>query len=234
MLTNLHYYGHYRRYASQPARVRHAPRTADWVTFGRKSAVDVRMPQETSVQLNAAYKSETINYARNLTRNVVGLKDSAKMFVYDAAGQAFGDDSWQWIEEDIENFVSAYNGLRKIAAHQGHSLLLTDFTASMDSYTRLNREKILKLGLKINRERNLEFAGQVPKQLRGQDMRTSLDSVSEFFKQSYRNTASLLEHPLTKHMNFRSLSFYYNYRFGPSGENAFTLMENGILLDVAV
>jgi len=233
MLTNLHYYGHYRRYASQTAKVREVPRTANWVTFGRKASPGKKLPKA-NILLNAAYKNETITYARSLSRNVVSLKDSAKMFVYDAMGKSYGDSFWHWIEEDIDNFVTAYNGLRSIAARHGHSLILTDFTAQMDSYTRLNRENILKLGVRINKERNLEFGGQVPTGLRSRDVRKSLGNVSEYFKQSYKSTAMLLEHPLTKHMNFRSLDFYYNYRLSDNGNNAFTLMENGILVDVAV
>ncbi|MCL2171859.1 MAG: hypothetical protein FWB71_06840, partial [Defluviitaleaceae bacterium] len=144
------------------------------------------------------------------------------------------DNFWHWIEEDIENFVSAYNGLRKIAKNTGHSALLTNFTARMDSHARLNRALILKLGVKINRQRELVFGGTVPANLRNQDMRSSLEPIADFFKSSYKSATGLLKHPLAEHMNFRSLDFYYNYRFGPAGENTLIQMERGVLVDVAV
>ena len=230
MLTNLHYYGHYRKYATQN-RVRQIPRTAQWVTIGRKSEIAITA-KNTSFMLNTAYKNETITFARQLSRNIVGLKESAKMFVYDAIGHSYGDNYWHWIEEDIENFVRSYNALRRIARHTGHSAILADFTGQMDRHTDENRDSILKLGMKINNHRELEFPGQVPKNLREQNMKKSLEIITDFFKKSYTKTTDLLKHPLGKHMNFTSLDFYYNYRISNNGGSPLIQLESGILLDV--
>ncbi|MCL2416130.1 MAG: hypothetical protein FWD01_04875 [Defluviitaleaceae bacterium] len=238
MLTNLHYYGHYQNYAKSAQNPRRAAGHASWITLGKKpDIVPISPPQNAKILLNRAYKGESISYARNLSRNVVGLKDAARMFVYDALGNSGGEKFWHWIEEDIENFVTSYNGLREIAATQNHSPILVDFTAQMDSHTQLSRETILKIGMKINNRNNLEYEGQIPiRQNEGAERKKSMEAIRKYFMGSYEKASSFLEHPLAKHMNFRQLELYYNYRFGVQGNisNAFTLMENGILVDIAV
>jgi hypothetical protein len=50
----------------------------------------------------------------------------------------------------------------------------------------------------------------------------------------YKKTADFLDKPLSEHMSFRPLSYYYSYKFGAVTHNPFRLVESGMLVDLAV
>ena len=234
MLTNLFYYGHYRNLAA-----RMDSRGQSFSSFGTpKRAWPANiMPQKSAmdnpkVLLNKADSDKVINYAKTLSSSIVGLKDAAKMFLFDMAavernGTTTFENHMQWIEEDLQNFISSYNKLQRVAI-TGHSGELARFAHYIKSYTAQNSETLSHLGIITYNNNSLSYHGMAATATK----QTALNTV-DIFKTAYSAAKDFLQAPLSHHMEFKGLGYYYNYTIGNYSENTFKIIDAGTLLDIA-
>jgi len=50
----------------------------------------------------------------------------------------------------------------------------------------------------------------------------------------YESTGDFLQLPLSEHMNFRNLKYYYNYKTGSISKDSFTIIESGMIVNEVV
>ena len=235
MLTNLYYYGHYQSFISRiPSANRRRP------IEGAQKAWQTLKPVPTmsdpAVLLNKAYKNKVVSYANTLSRGVTNMKDAAKMFVFDGqyANRNFDivglEPNWHWLEEDIDNFVNAYNGIQDLSLSTNHSPAFIQFSFQMRNYIRENENILQLIGVANQDSFRLTFENRESPEITPHD----IDAAMDFFKGTYSRVDSFLSAPLAHHMEFRGLSYYYNYKIGDIQENTFAIIERGLIIDMAV
>ena len=233
MLTSMYYYNHYRNYVARTNISAKAPLAHAWPAdiVGPASG---RLASGSSVLLNKAQTSRVLDYARTLSSGIVGLKDAAKMFLYDMYliernGTISFENHLQWVEEDLRNFISSYNNIQQITSNYAHSPELTHFAHYIRNFTEQSSQILSHLGVIAYNDNNLTYHG-----MGTMTSKEAAKQAVDTFKGAYRAARDFLERPLAQHMDFRGLNYYYNYTIGRESESTFGLVGAGMLLDVAV
>ena len=233
MLTSMYYYNHYRSYVQRTTSSAKTPMARAWPAdiVGPPAG---RIAPGSSVQLNKASTNRVMDYARDLSANVVGMKDAAKMFLYDMHlidrnGTITFESHLQWIEEDLQDFIRSYNNIQNINSNFGHSPELTHFAHYIRNFTQDSSQILSHLGVITYNENSLTYHG-MGNTANKETARQAVDT----FKGAYNATRDFLMHPLAQHMEFKGLNYYYNYTIGNASESTFGLIGSGMLLDVAV
>jgi len=229
----MHYYSHYRNYVQRTTAGIRSPMARAWPAdiVGPASS---RVAPGSTVQLNKSATNRVINYARDLSASIVGLKDSAKMFLYDMhlierGGAITFDSHLQWVEEDLQNFIATYNNIQHIDQLYGHSAELTHFAHYMRNFTQESSQILSHLGVITYDQHSLTYHGMATTASK-ETARRAVDT----FKSTYNAARDFLNHPLAQHMEFKGLNYYYNYTIGSASDATFELIGSGTLLDVAV
>jgi len=230
MLTSLHYYNHYRSFVA-----RNSPNNAFAKRAWPADNIAPRtLSEKPAVLLNTSDTSKVVGYARALSAGIVGLKDSAKMFVHDMTTleknpMATFENHLQWIEEDLEGFISSYNKIQNISSARLNNHDLSRLAHSFRDFSSTNSEILNHLGIISHNAGGLTYHG-----FANTANRDAAQNAVETFKSAYSMARGFLKQPLTHHMNFRDLSYYYNYTIGDAGSNTFAIVQSGMLVDIIV
>ncbi|MDR2166697.1 MAG: hypothetical protein LBE35_02445 [Clostridiales bacterium] len=237
MLTSIHYFSQYRDYV-----LRHSSGQNN--NFNRalydrgtngQATILTSAPEtsQISVHLNKAYNSRVLQYVRILGQNIVSLKDASRLFVQDsgnldftAGGNIGFADHLRWIEEDLRNFAVSYNNLDYLSQRVSHSAGLADFTHSIRNITRGHEAYLTHLGIMAADEGGLVYHG-----IGNTATKEITRAAAEAFRATYEASRGFLEHPMTHHLEFRDLNYYYNYTIGNAPQDSFRLIESGLLID---
>jgi S-formylglutathione hydrolase FrmB len=65
-------------------------------------------------------------------------------------------------------------------------------------------------------------------------LRSALDGLAEAAEKIYNKTTDFLTVPLSEHMSFYPLSYYYDYRLGGIAQNMYEVVSSGLIVDVAI
>jgi len=231
----MYYYNHYRNYVNRAEGMASAknPMTRAWPVDIIGSNASRAMTGSNTVLLNKAQNSHVLDYARNLSTNIVNLKEAAKMYIFDMhlidGGIASFESHLQWIEEDLQSFIDSYNNIQNITSRYEHSPELTNFAHYMRSFARQDSQILSNLGVITFNESSLTYHG-----LGETPSRETARQAVDAFKIAYGATREFLEHPLAHHMEFEGLNYYYNYTIGKTSESTFGLIGSGMLLDIAI
>ena len=225
MLTTLFYYGHYRDFFSKSSNAGH-------VWYPNSTRQNIIAPQDSVVMLNKARNDKIIDYAKELSSCIVGLKDAAKMYIYDMHliernGTVTFENHLQWVEEDLRGFITSYNHLQSV--NTGHSRELGNFAHYIRNFTKINSEVLSHIGIVAYDDANLTYHG-----MGSMISHEAAKKAVNTFEQAYNAARGFLEQPLSRHMEFKGLDYYYNYTIGPMGNNTFGIIQSGMLIDVAV
>jgi hypothetical protein len=229
----MYYYNHYRNYVARTSSAVKTPMARAWPADIVGPAAG-RIAPGSSVLLNKAQTGPVLDYARNLASGIVGLKDAAKMFLYDMHlinrnGTITFESHLKWVEEDLQNFISSYNNIQQITHAYAHSPELTHFAHYIRNFTEQSSQILSHLGVITYESSNLTYHG-----MGATASKETASQAVDTFKGAYRAARDFLEHPLAQHMGFRGLNYYYNYTIGEAGSSTFDLIGSGMLLDVAV
>ena len=232
MITNLFYYGHYRDFVQRTTRPENA--NFNGILMGPGHARQAA--STSSVLLNKSHDNRIFGFVNELSRNVVGLKDAAKMFIYDTDSLISKDrngmnfeNHLRWIEEDLRHFASYYQNLDSISQRVRHSPQLTNFTHNIRHITQQNEFLLSQLSVVHADEEGLSYHGF------GTAATPEIARVTaETLREAYDATRDFLIHPMTQHMQFKDLNYYYNYTIGRAPDDTFRLIESGILVDIMI
>jgi len=229
----MHYYTHYRNYMARTHGAAKTPMSRAWPADIVGPPAE-RVAPGSAVLLNKAQNSRVLEYARGLSTSIVGLKDAAKMFLYDMhlidrGGMMAFESHLQWVEEDLRNFISSYNNIQHITHNYDHSQELSHFAQNMRVFTDQRSQILSHLGVISYDDDSLTYHG-----MGTTGTKEAAKNAVDTFKGAYNATRDFLIHPLAQHMEFKGLNYYYNYTIGSESGSTFGLVGSGMLLDVAV
>jgi len=234
LLTNLFYYGHYRDFVQRTSSGNN--NNFNRALLDRGQIISAHRAEGTaSVQLNKTFDKRILHFVKALGENVLTLKDSARMFSNDIKSleitQGIGglNNQMQWIEEDLRNFAMSYNNLNYISQVTGHSSNLSHFTHSIRNITQGNENLLSHLGIIIADQGGLSYHG-----MGSTASKEITQQAAMALKSAYDAARDFLVHPMSHHMEFKSLNYYYNYTIGNTPNDTFRLLESGILIDIAI
>ncbi len=235
MITSLFYYGHYRPYILDQAET-------DNTTPRRPKILESYMidGKSLSVLLNKARKRDIIKYARGVSTSVLSLKESTNDSINDMEG--YNENAYrrgsskakEWLANDLRRFTEAYNNSSEFMSEQAHSQELRGFAQVVTDGVDEGIGRLKRLGITKNAEGKLDFNPEYFNKLSPKRLGIAIGDNIDLFKNIYNEAANVLTEPLSEHMNFKSLSFYYNYKMGTLIADTFKIIESGMLVDTYV
>ena len=235
MLTNAFYFKLYRPYMFD-IRDQHN-------RIVRRARIAEKTPQYVKDQgmtfiLNKALKDEIVNYAQNVSHNVTGLNIAVRSLMRDMrnfedTAEEYGHEAAiQQIEYRLDRLTEAFNQNANFMEYQQHSAQLRNFSYELSNNVYHNRERLGRVGFYFSEEEEVRFNPDSLRLLHDDEIKTAFDESLQVFSVLYRNTGDILSAPLSEHMQFKGLSYHYNYRLGKIVEDGFGMIQSGMLLDV--
>jgi len=231
VITNLFYHSHYREFLNRHGGDSNNVNYRGSV-YNRGHIQRTHKAAESSVLLNKNDSPHTLQFVRALTQNVVQLKDSARRFSNDAISLASVrsatsyEKHLQWMDADLRRFTATYNNLGTMADGLSHASELGKFQHTVRNITQNNSILLSHVGIVESNERGLTYHG-----IGNASQSEIVLAAAEAFKTTYNATRDFLIHPMTAHMEFSDLRYYYNYTIGSSTSNTVNLIESGLLVD---
>lgn len=231
MVANLFYHSHYREFLNRQGSSGNNANYRGSV-YNRGHIQRAHKVAESSVLLNKNNSVHTLGFVRALTQNMVQLKDAALKFSNTAVNlsQALSIASYEkhleWMDADLRRFTATYNNLDMMADGFAHARELGKFQSTIRNITQNNRTLLSHVGIVESNGSGLTYHG-----IGNASNKETALAVAEAFKTTYNATRDFLIHPMTAHMNFSDLRYYYNYTIGSSASNTVNLIESGLLVD---
>jgi len=190
--------------------------------------------------LNKALRKEVIGYATELSRVINGLKDSSRYVVRDAGGflknereEGFAA-ALEWLAGDLSDFVEAYNKTTAFTKKNSDSRILTDFTDGVSYDLGISLKALSRYFITEGENDTLDFDGQAFESAARKKILIANKQNLPFFKHIYETTGVFLLEPLSEHMNFKNLKYYYNYKTGTIAKDSFAITGSGMIINEVV
>lgn len=238
VLTSMYYYQHYRPYMIKPA---DASNRSD--AIAKKQIVTENKEKPAEVALNKSLNSDVINYAKGIYSNVTDLKYTSKKIAGDVRNYSkykdypeFDQDVFEeHFEKDLESFASSYNSSRKFLKGQQHSPYLAEVAGSLEKVVDDSAKVLSAMGMKrgkngdiiINRAEEESF-------WKTGDVKQKTEDAEKLFSAMSEEATEVLNNPMAKHMNFKSLNYYYNYQVDKVQVDSFQIIKTGLLVNLAL
>ncbi|MCL2168622.1 MAG: hypothetical protein FWB74_01190 [Defluviitaleaceae bacterium] len=238
MLTAIHYFGQYRDFALRASSGRN--NNFNGALYSRRthskqtaSAVSLNTVSTPTVQLNRAYSANVMNYIRLLGQNVVTMKDASRLFVsgsnsLEATGGVNFEGHLRWIDEDLRNFTNSYNNLDYLArrAELTRGSGIADFAHSIRTITQGHEPYLSHLGIITADDGGVMYHG-----IGTAATQEITRSAADAFRATYEASREFLANPMSAHLEFKNLNYYYSYTIGNTPQSAYLLVESGILVN---
>lgn len=235
MLTSVYYYNHYRNFISRTPIAANSYSRRAWPAenIAPKSSF-VHEKSGVGVVLNRADVPKVIDFARALSANIVSLKDASRLFVHDmnlvSTGTAASyENHLRWVEDDLEAFIQSYNNVQHLSAAGVRNSELSGLAYYFRNFAETNSGMLSHLGVVTHTDSGLTYHG-IGNMLDRESARSAVNT----FKSAYAAAREFLVHPLVHHMEFRDLSYYYNYSIGRDTGNTLSIVQAGLLVDVFI
>lgn len=237
MLTSVYYYNYYKPYILRGRGGRERIYTPVEAKTNTSKSAGGQMP---SFMLNKSLKSEVVRYANQLSHNINSLKNIARNLVQDAgefqANVRYNGlgNAVDWLSDDVEEFVEAYNKTVEFSDKNMHSTSLMNFTETLKGSIYGKGNTLSRYGLSIEDDGKLAFNKSVLVAAGEKRIARANDANVSLFQDIYDTTGEFLIMPMAEHMNFKGLGYYYNYKLGTVQADTFKIIESGLVIDKAV
>ena len=243
MLTTMFYYNHYKPYIFKTKDAKSSNAVNQKNAYRAASSADNRPSSKSDssakkLLLNKALNQDVVQYAHNVSHNLIALKDSAKYINYDIEDFDYNTQKYGYsnarntLREDLNNFVSSFNNSYKFYSSQVHSQSLVDFSVRADNLISSNGHNLGELGIVTDESNGLVFSAEKFDSLTTEELQKTLEDAASAFQNMYSESSSMLAVPLSEHMNFKSLNYYYNYKYGGVTADTFKVIESGMIVDI--
>ena len=231
MLTTAFYYNAYRPYIY--SRLERSNVVA-------KRAKIAEAPQQNKfLTLNKSHKSEIVHHARGVTQSIVGFGSGLRRLMrnmddflrYEGASSEAEANAKQWMAGRLSHFAENYTANARFMAQQTHSETLSVFAQDLGDSIQQNLVPMGRLGFRLNRSGALRFNTEAYANIQPNALRQTVAGCRQSLRELYTLSQSMLTGPLLEHMQFKALSYHYNYQLGRVVEDGFGIIESGILLD---
>ena len=241
MLTNVFYYNIYQPYIMEK---RAHPQQSAKSTLDRYAQNAQYSNNKAQVIKNNSIKRDVVDYVGAVCKNVTEMKDSAKYlssnaehYYLNVLNESLGTAK-QWAEEDISMFVNSFNATVQFGSLQEHSRELKSYANELKEIVLSFKDSLSVAGIIVyaNGE-SLDFN---PNRIHDMDYLQFGQSVSGAARAAqavYNRTSELLRMPAAAHMDFRQLSYYYNYRIDKADDARYKNPANlyaGIVLNRSI
>ncbi|MDR1531136.1 MAG: hypothetical protein LBS62_02960 [Clostridiales bacterium] len=237
MLTQIFYYNYYKPYlidgyGSKRTETPRRPKILENMYF------DAR--KDSTFLLNKTLRSDVVHYINDISSNVNGVKESSKNVMFDMEG--FNNNVYRcgeqtarkWLTEDLSKFAGEYNKAVVFFETQEHSAALKDFALSLREKTETNNSRLHYVGISLDAHDSLDFDKKYFSGLNQDSINIAIGETVDFFNLIYSESGDILKAPLTDHMQFKFLGYYYNYKYGTYETDTFKVIETGMVVDKAI
>ena len=240
MLTNLHYYSHYKPYivGGDDADIRFkCERIAEHRQNISLAAENGLAP---ILVLNKALNDKVLKYLRSTAKTVIDIKYYSNMIDVDMRIFArnvpiYGLSPFkQTLCRSLDTFSICYNRAVKALSSQTHSSELKAFSAELIHTCTSNIDALSELGFGFVSRKEMFFDTGFFNESTKSQIFAAIKSTINIFNSVYVLSDAILEIPMMAHMNFRGFEYYYNYRITNRLEDTFKIIESGLLLDKAL
>ena len=232
MLTSIYYYRYYRPYMLRTvgASGAVAPKRAQ---IAQKPEVE----PNASFLLNKSLKVDVVMHARQTSASINGIKDGARrvvntmesfnQYAYER-GPGYARDN---VGIELAAFTDSFNTSIEFMTGQTHSHILRDFAEDLATRIQDSRHELKLVDIHTDDGRLLTFQADNFYQKDEDTLNIAFGHSIGGFLKTYRDASEMLTIPLTEHMNFQGLNYYYNYRLGTLVSDTFKIIESGLIIN---
>ena len=234
MLTNVYYYNFYRPYImGSRNQIQDTSKRARIAVQRSQNAMNPDM----QYVLNKSLSSEIVHYAQNVSFGVTGFRTAVRRLLQDMGsynrnalyeGQEATRDQ---LERQLAAVSELYNANTAFLRQQQHSPSLRTLSFELGDNVYYNRSELGRLGFVLSQDQTVHFDAEAFRQLNHNEVRDAIGESRPVFNSLYQRTGEILSAPLSQHMQFRGLSYHYNYQVGRMVEDGFSIIESGMLID---
>lgn len=249
MLTNLFYYDFYKPYIFKNEKLTSKLPLNYNKADGKKSDDNNVSNENTeySFFLNKSYKSETVNYAETISLDLNSIKNSVKNIINKTLSSFNFETLKDSFKSELKEFEKKYNIYSDFAEqNKNNSPLLSNFADNLKFRIDANYSVLSKFGLfyadvsmeqsenDLDQSLKLFFDESFFNSLSKEEISEGFNELQNFCKQIYNDTCEIMTVPMEEHMNFKNLSYYYNYIFSKENYNTVKIIETGMLVDISL
>lgn len=234
MLTSVYYYGYYKPYI-----LNNRPKIGE----GRRQTVSDK-PNDPSLRetfvLNNALKKEVVQYASNLSGTVNYLRETSRdllqdIFNFQRATEENGIQSAKReLSDDLADFVDAYNKNLRFTQEDSTSKQLKFFVNDLTYDVSISTTSLSKYGISVDENDVMSFDSDFFDKLKSKNVLEANKGNHALLKNIYDSTGEFLTMPLSEHLKFKNLGYYYNYKLGTIEKDSFKLIQSGMIIDRVV
>ncbi len=195
------------------------------------------------VYLNRSLKKDVVDFANNLSKSVLTVKDSSKYLLFkmdkfddveeDFDSEGLEDADRESTYDELNNFAKSLNRSSDFLENQQQSQGIVNFSGKISELMGENADSLGKLGItKSSEDGKVTFDESVVQNLNSVDLISAVKNIKPMVKEIYNDSKHILESPLSNHMNFKGLTYYYNYKYPSIKQDTFKLIESGLVVDV--
>ena len=234
MLTSVFYTSFYRPYIVSEA---------NNTTPTRRARINTNRDAEAAGRifvLNKSVQSEILSHAQSITTGVTDLRQSTGRMAHDMENfnRTVHREGWSeavdGLVRNLSRFAGSYNQSVDFMGGQPHSAGLRAFSEEVVDNVFYNRGRLEMLGLSLNENSRLQFSESQVRNMSYAEVNASIGENIEIFEGLRAYTTQMLTEPLVEHMQFRGLSYHYNYQLGRMETEGYNLIEAGMLVDRVV
>lgn len=199
-----------------------------------------------NIFLNKSFSKDIVDYAHTLYTTIVDLKDSSKELEYFVDEYKTVEDKIETLDdsrkekvnnmfqEKMEQFIDDYDTAFEFANNQQHSKLLLDFSSELFEITGEYGTTLEEVGISESEQGKL-YIDLLDSDITDKNKAVNkLEGIKSFVNEVYNSTQNILSRPMSEHMNFKNLNYYYNYGLDRYQSNTFRLIEAGMIVDIAL
>lgn len=197
-----------------------------------------------AILLNKTYSNKIVDYAHTLYTSILDLKDSAKDLDYFVDEYKIVEDKIETLDEErkrkvnemfedkVSKFIDDYNNAVRFADTQIHSQSLKDFSSELSDVLNEHKQVLDSLDISGDNENQIIKNFDLTNVSDKLSIDEKLNCLQNLIEDIYDSTQYILSKPMSEHMNFKGLSYYYNYKLDKYEANTFELIEAGMIVDI--
>jgi len=232
VLTSIYYYRYYRPYMLRTLEPTGAvsPKRSQ---IAQKPEIE---PNSTFL-LNKSLKVDVIAHARQTSASINGVKNGARRV--SASMEGFNQLAYSHglpiaredVSDELTAFTNSFNRSVEFMSGQAHSHSLRDFADDLAVRVLDSRRELEFVDIFTQDGRSLTFSEADFLQKDQDTLNVAFGQSINTFLRTYKESTAMLNMPLTEHMNFQNLNYFYNYRMGTLVDETFKLIESGLIIN---
>lgn len=237
MLTNLYYYDYYRPYILKNENLKSINRRnttkSNEDTSSSYSSEANESTKSFSFFLNKSLKNEIINYASTISKDFNSMKDTARFMSNKLNKNNLSDkENIEDISNGLDDFVNEYNEYLDFAEdNYENSNVLRDYAENVITMVSENKDYLAQIGININEDKKLTI-DKTKFEKNINNITDISENIKKMYNDIYEDTCAVMNMPLSQHMNFKNLSYYYNYKYASIDYKTFNITDTGMLVDI--